>query len=159
MGRENSSAADGRPNQLGCDRIGPWGLLVFVAVCSCATGKVAEEKASPPDDLFCDRDDDCEILDIEFDRPRDHREPYAISRAGAERRKARHKDTCANGACEPVGYPMRCFFDVDHWIAICSRHVCERRPAEHRTTAKYVCPEVTPETMPGYPTDPPPESP
>ncbi len=66
MSKQNGSSAGGNLHLSVCRRSSPWALVAFVAFCFCATGKVGEEKVSPTDDLFCNRDADCEMSDIRF---------------------------------------------------------------------------------------------
>ena len=110
-------------------------LVVFAALCSCATGQPRDglapphEGKLPPTDLFCERDDDCEILDTSFDECcfSGETEPFAISHAAVKRYQARRKYECAGAICTEEGVSGCCCTKLKDWIAVCVGHICKRR--------------------------------
>jgi hypothetical protein len=108
-------------------------LVVFTAVSSCATGRLPpQEPKVLPNDLSCERDDECEILDHSVYGNccwwGHESEPYAISRVAVERHRAQREAECADVACDLVDYQRLpfCRTESEEWIAVCTRHVCTR---------------------------------
>jgi hypothetical protein len=112
-------------------------LLVILATAGSCAGRVPQEEPRVlPADLYCDDDDDCEIVDY---RMSDYcclgggeSEPYAVSRASIERHQALQAANCADVGCpdDPlIGYrkPPFCRTQTDEWIAVCAGHLCKRR--------------------------------
>ena len=120
-----------------------WTLLLFL-LCCCATGN-SGNKESPqlprevgPDDLVCARDADCEILDSDVTGKSccgvSPEEPYPISRSA----KARYWAQCPHTDCLARLYKGGCHTVRQDWIAVCSEHVCKRRPAHFFISPKKV---------------------
>jgi hypothetical protein len=111
-------------------------LLAILTAVSCATGRVPHAEPIPlPTDLYCESDDDCEVLDHSVYGDCCwggwQTEPYAISRAAEERHRTELATKCADAVCdEPLmGYPRGrlCRTGLDEWTPVCSGHVCKRR--------------------------------
>ena len=112
-------------------------LLTIVAVgSSCATGRVPRPEPKPmAADLYCDRDDECEILDWVGGgccAGRGESEPYTISRVAVERHQVEDAARCKDVDCgdEPlIRYEREpvCRTELGEWIAVCSGHVCKKR--------------------------------
>jgi hypothetical protein len=136
---------------------GPWALVAFIALCSCAGRQVATKQEtsrtkteSPPGDLFCDRDADCEISTTHLTKCDRYlgTEPYAISRAAMARHRVRLDAECTGG-WNPSEY-IRCGTMASDWIAVCIGHVCERHSARMGQKPKSSCPPPTEPLFPGY---------
>ena len=127
-------------------------LVVLAALCSCGTSQVRVEEpkgflAEPKvlaEDLRCDRDADCEIVDHdvygECCVAGEESEPYAISRAAVERHGARQRVECGGVQCPPTDYESvgrrTSYWD---WQAVCCGHVCKRRAVEWGSSKKGNC--------------------
>ena len=116
-----------------------WALAFVVPLSSCTSNQVRPSggmapRTVPPNDLICESDGDCEILDWnvyggccwEGDE-----EPYAISRAAVKRQRGRRTAECDDVQCPlmdfvRVGRPTSC----EDWNAVCSGRVCKRMPVE-----------------------------
>jgi hypothetical protein len=112
-------------------------FVTSVAVASsCGTGRVPRPEPKPmAADLYCDRDDECEILDWVGGgccAGGGEAEPYAISRVAVERHQVEHTVSCKDVDCgdDPLILHRRepvCRTELGEWIAVCSGHVCRRR--------------------------------
>ncbi len=114
-------------------------LLAIAYTCACATGP--QPRKVSPGDLVCKIDADCVVVDSDFIGGgccQTHTEPYAISRAAAERHEARWNANCHDTMCT-----MECnvveLTDRADWAAVCSGHVCERRPVKFFPSPKSSC--------------------
>ncbi len=114
-------------------------LLAIAYICACATGPQPRKVAAG--DLFCERDADCEVVDSDFiggDCCHTRTEPYAISRAAAERHEARWMANCKGRMCT-----MECrrikVTDPADWDAVCSSHICKRRSVKLFPSIKSSC--------------------
>ncbi len=131
--------------------------VAIISLCACAGRQVAQKEdgakkkiESPPGDLFCDRDADCEISTTDLVKCDMYvgTEPYAISRAALVRHRARLQAECSRG-WNPVGY-KRCGTVASDWIAVCVGHACERHPAKPGEKPKSSCPPPAEPLFPGY---------
>ena len=124
-----------------------WLVFASVALYSCAAGQVRPQESKVlPNDLFCERDDDCEILDdyvygdcCSFG---EETEPYAISRAVAEQRRAHHHAECAEADCGDrtfIEYAGPCVTHPEDWTAVCSGHACRRRRLHFFSSPEVHC--------------------
>jgi len=114
-------------------------VVAYTYTCACATGP--EPRRVPADDLFCARDADCEIVATDVVGEgccHTHTEPYAISRAAAERHQVRMDTMCGRAVCT-----MECRYievtELEDWAAVCSGHVCKRRSTKPFPSAKPSC--------------------
>jgi hypothetical protein len=101
-------------------------VILFLVLCSCATTELDQEVKPEPDDFACDRDSDCTIsrVDLNDSCYPCPREPFAVSKAALSgRRSQRHP-------CTLEGYDCPQRTSPDGFLAVCVRHVCERRPKE-----------------------------
>jgi len=106
------------------------------------------------DDLYCDRDRDCEISTRFFECCMAflRTEPYAMSRVAVRRYTERMKAECG-GSCNPIGYPELCKTNPSDWTPACVGHVCSRRPAKPGTEPRPPCNDEGPSEpiLPGVP--------
>ena len=93
----------------------------------CATTKSAKEGASPPNALACNRDDDCVVLEANFqseccDPCGQH--PYVVSRAAADRMESVYQSRCKGVPCGELGCP-RVGRPPSDFVAVCLQHACK----------------------------------
>ena len=121
-----------------------WTLCAGAIPCSCAQASMPEKQTSlspekqsaPPNDLYCDRDADCLVLNRDLKRccwgcPG---RPYPISRSAVQRYEARLQATC--DGCYPVGYMCVKNRDPADFVAVCVRHACEIREIKAEVPSK-----------------------
>ena len=122
-------------------------LVILATAVSCAGRVPQEEPRVLPADLYCDDDDDCEILDYFMSDDccfgGGESEPYAVSRVSIEGRKARRAEKCAHVQCpdDPLIRYQKlpfCRTQTDEWIAVCAGHLCKRRSIHLLVSPKTV---------------------
>jgi len=121
--------------------LNPSWVIGLVWLCGCATGQMpssgetpSSPRSLPPEDLVCERDEDCGIVSDDVDSCRsDPVEPYAIAHAAAHRHRTQHD--CSGD--DTLQLYESCHTSPKDWIAVCSRHVCKRRAV--RSLTKVGC--------------------
>jgi hypothetical protein len=125
-----------------------WMICAGAILSSCArasmpekqTSLVLAKQSSPPNDLYCDRDADCLVLNRDLNRccwgcPG---KPYPISRSAVERHEARLQATC--DGCNPVDYMCVKNRDPADFVAVCVGHACEIREIKAESPSKPIPP-------------------
>ena len=118
-----------------------WLLPILASLCSCATEQYLRWVS--PDDLVCNRDDDCQIVqgDVVSCPDDDDDQPYAISRtalSGHQGESRRRRERCTVNLSQKL-----CTYDPSEWKAVCSDHLCERRSARWFSEPKPHCPDLS----------------
>ena len=104
-------------------------LAVVVFPWSCATGPTP--MTAQGEDGSCDNDGDCQIVDYDVELVSccggTPLEPYAVSKAAVERHIMRRNAKCTDAVCTMIRRVCCSCTKKRDWIAVCSRHVCQRR--------------------------------
>jgi hypothetical protein len=127
-------------------------ILLQAVLCACATAKVGNMQASPPNDRFCDRDADCTIITHELHDccPKCPGPASAVSRL-AVKRHASHRRAECRGGCYAIAYACdSCRYDLREFTAVCVRQTCEIRGTKPGDSPKLICP-VEPPSEPIFP--------
>jgi len=108
--------------------IAMWAICASAIQCAGATAKHPENRPSPPNDLSCDHNADCVILNQDLDRccggcPE---RPYPISRAAVDRHRALRRARCTDG-CLSVGYLCGGGRNPEDFVGVCADHRCTMR--------------------------------
>ena len=113
-------------------------LLALAYTCTCATGP--EPRPVPAYELLCHDDADCEIVTTDVGEAccYSNTEPYAISRAAAERHRVRTKIKCAQARCTAECQEIMVTRSED-WVAVCSGHACKRRSTKFFPSPEPSC--------------------
>ena len=109
-------------------------LVGVLWLCSCAT--TAKPYRPMAQELFCNEDDDCEIVEgpLHSCSYGAHGEPYAVAREAVE--STGKELVCVHIMIQSCA----CYTEPEDWIAVCSDHACERRRAHFFSWPRFHCP-------------------